>query len=77
VEEWPEYDPELVKDDEFQLVCQVNGKVKATVSLDMGISESDAKEKALGEERVMKGLGGKEIKKVIFVKDRLINFVID
>jgi leucyl-tRNA synthetase len=76
LEKWPGYNPKLVEDDTFALVVQVNGKTRATVSATRGISEKKAKELALGEERVQKFLEGSAVKKVVFVKDRLINFVI-
>ena len=74
--EWPKYDPKLVEEKMFDLVVQVNGKTRATLRVERGISEEEAKEKALKDERVDRYLEGKEIKKTIFVKDRLINFVI-
>ena len=76
LEVWPEYDPKLVEEDEFELVVQVNGKTRATVTAARGTHEEGAKKLALGEERVQTFLEDKEIKKVIFVADRLINFVV-
>ena len=76
LEKWPEYDPKLIKEERFELVIQVNGKTRDTVTADKGISKNEAEELALGSEKVKKHLGDKKIKKIIFVKDRLINFVV-
>ncbi|MCX6761493.1 MAG: leucine--tRNA ligase [Candidatus Moranbacteria bacterium] len=75
-EKWPEYDPELIRDEEIELVIQVNGKVRDTVKVSADISEEEATKLALESEKVKNHTSGKEIKKVIFVKGRLINIVI-
>jgi leucyl-tRNA synthetase len=75
-EKWPEFDPKLIREEIFELVAQVNGKVRDTISAPIDISEKEAKELALGSEKIQKWVEGKEIKKVIFVKNRLINLII-
>ncbi len=75
-EKWPEYDPELVKDEEIELVLQVNGKVRDRIKADADLSEEEAKKIVLASEKVRAHISGKEIKKVIFVKGRLVNIVI-
>ena len=76
LEKWPEYNPKLIKEERFKLVIQINGKTRDTVTADKRISKNEAEELALGSEKVKKHLGDKKIKKIIFVKDRLINFVV-
>ncbi len=73
---WPEYNPELVKDEEFELIVQILGKVRDKIKVKMDISEEEAKELAMKSEKVKSNIGGKEIKKIIFVKNRLINIVV-
>ncbi|MCK5061600.1 leucine--tRNA ligase [Candidatus Parcubacteria bacterium] len=75
-EKWPEYDPELVKDEKIQLVIQVNGKLRDTVEVSVDISEIEAKKIAQDLEKIKKWIDGKEIVKIIFVKGKLINIVI-
>ena len=75
-EEWPDYDPELIKDDEINLVLQVNGKVRDMVATSADIGEEEAKKLALESEKIKKYTEGKEIKKIIFVKGKLVNIVI-
>jgi len=75
-EKWSEYDPALVKDETIELIIQVNGKVRDKIEVSADITEADAKTQALASEKIKSVLGGKESKKVIFVKGRLINIVI-
>jgi leucyl-tRNA synthetase len=73
---WPIYDLALTKDEEIMLVVSVNGKVRDTIRVPAGISEEQAKHLALGSVNVKKHLEGQEVKKVIFVPGKLINFVL-
>ncbi|MBI3685316.1 leucine--tRNA ligase [Candidatus Azambacteria bacterium] len=75
-EAWPKHDPKLIAEEEFDLVIQVNGRVRDVVKAHKGISEQNARMAALQSEKVKKFTEGKEIKKAIFVKDRLINVIV-
>lgn len=75
-EEWPKYDEELTKDHTFNLVIQVNGKVRDMVSAQIGISKDDAEKLALESEKTKKFIDGKEIVKVIVVPNKLVNVVV-
>lgn len=75
-ENWPDYDQKLIKDDNINLVIQVNGKVRDMLSVPAGISEAEAKKLALASEKVRKYLDGQEPKKIIFVKGKLVNLVV-
>ncbi len=75
-EKWPQFDPKLVKDETIELVVQVNGKVRAKLSVPAEISEEEAKNLATSDVAIKKWLAGQEPKKVIFVRGRLINIVI-
>jgi len=74
--DWPGYDSELIQDEEISLVIQINGKVRDMIVASANISEEEAKEKALASEKVKNHLEGKEIRKIIFVKNKLINIVV-
>lgn len=76
LQKWPQYDEKLIKDETIKLVVQVNGKVRDTLEVAVDISEGEAKEKALVSEKVKKYTASQEIKKVIFVKGKLINIVV-
>ena len=73
---WPEFDESKIITKEIKLVVQINGKVRDTLQVAVGLSEDEAKELALASGKVQSALNGKEVKKVIFVQDRIINFVI-
>ncbi len=73
---WPKYDKKALKEETFELVIQVNGRVRHTLDAKKGITESQAKELAMKEERIKSIIGGSEIRKIFFVEDRLINFVL-
>ena len=73
---WPVYDPDKATADTIEFVVQVNGKLRARLDLPRGIDEDAAREAALADENVARQLDGKEIRKVIFVPDRLLNLVV-
>ncbi|NQV13410.1 MAG: class I tRNA ligase family protein, partial [Parcubacteria group bacterium] len=75
-EKWPEYDPKMVKEDTIELVIQINGKVRDKMSVEVGITEKEALKLAKKSEKVKKYLEGGEIKKVIFVPDKLLSLVV-
>jgi len=72
---WPIYDKNLIQDDEFELVFQVNGKVRDRVVVNTSIDEEEAKRLALESENVKKHLDNREPKKIIFT-GKLVNIVV-
>ena len=66
----------MTKDHTFNLVIQVNGKVRDMVSAQIGISKDDAEKLALESEKAKKFINGKEIVKVIVVPNKLVNVVV-
>lgn len=70
---WPEFDPEQAKADEVELAVQVNGKVKAKITVAADAPEDDVRAAALAA--VEAALGGKDVKKVVVVPGRLVNIV--
>jgi leucyl-tRNA synthetase len=75
-ESWPEYNQELTKENEITLAVQINGKVRDTLVVSAEISEDEAKKLALASEKAQKWLEGKEPKKVIYVKGKLVSIVV-
>jgi leucyl-tRNA synthetase len=73
---WPDFDPEKIKEEEFDLIIQVNGKLKDTAKTKKDITREEAEEIALKSEKVKNHINKREIKKVIFVENKLINFVV-
>lgn len=73
---WPVYDEELAKDDEFELVVQVNGKVRDRVTLPSGASEAEARAAVFASVTVRQWLNGAEPRRVIYVPGKLFNIVL-
>ena len=59
------------------VVAQVNGKVRATIELPTDAGEGLAREIAFGDKKVATYVGGKEVKKFIYVPGRIVNIVVD
>ena len=74
--EWPKYDEEKTIETTKEIAVQVNGKVRATITISLDDSEEVIKEKALECENVIKHTEGKEIVKVIVIKGKIVNIVV-
>jgi leucyl-tRNA synthetase len=73
---WPEADESQLVRDTFELVVQVNGKVRDRFEVDSGLSEEELVERARASERVRSYLDGGEPRKTIVVPKKLVNFVV-
>ncbi len=73
---WPEWDEEMLKTSEIQIVVQVNGKLRGKIKISTELEKQQILEKAKQEENVAKFLADKEIIKEIVVSGKLINFVV-
>lgn len=73
---WPQYKPEFTVDSEVQMVCQINGKLRAKFMLPKDTSKDDVIAAAKSNETVQKYLSGATIIKEIVVPNKLVNFVI-
>jgi leucyl-tRNA synthetase len=73
---WPQADPALLERDTFELVVQVNGKVRDRFEVPSSASEDELVDRALASERVRAHVDGKEIRKRIVVPRKLVNLVV-
>ena len=73
---WPTYDEAKTIDEEKEIAVQVNGKVRATIKININEDEESIKEKALKEENVKNHTDGKEIVKIIVIKGKIVNIVV-
>lgn len=73
---WPEWDESKCAEDEIEIVFQVNGKIRGKAMMAPGISEDQMKEIALAQEGVRKAMDGKEPRKIIVVKNKIVNIVV-
>ena len=76
VSQWPVFDEAKLQNEEIQIVLQVNGKFRGKISCPCGISKEDVLEKAKNDQTFAKHTAEKEVVKVIYVQDRLLNVVV-
>ena len=73
---WPSYDEEKLIEKTFDIAVQVNGKLRGTITINIDDTEDIIKEKALNNENVKRHIEGKEIVKVIVIKNKIVNIVV-
>ena len=73
---WPIYDEAKLVQTEFDIAVQVNGKLRGTITINVNDSEDEIKNKALACENVKRHTDGKELVKVIVIKNKIVNIVV-
>jgi len=76
LKKWPEFDAELIKEETFELVVQINGKVRDAFTAPINITQAEAEKLTFGRENVKKYISNSKPKRIIFVPRRLINIVL-
>lgn len=76
LQSWPAFDESKCIDNEIEMVLQINGKIKAKVSVSRGLGKEEIFKIAKENESFSKNLGEKEIIKVIYIQDKLLNVVV-
>ena len=76
LEKWPKYNEKFLVEKNFDLIVQINGKVKDKIKAPIDITQENAEKLVMKQEKIKQILNGQIPKKVIFVKNRLINIVI-
>ncbi len=76
LENWPSFNPEALKEDSYELVIQVNGKVRDKVNINNDMSEDQIKELTVKRPNILKWTQDKEIRKIIIVKGKIMNIVV-
>ena len=74
--EWPKYDEKLLIEEKINFVIQINGKKRSIIETKRGIKQDQLMAQVFQEENLKKYLNDKEIKRKIFVPDKLINIII-
>ncbi len=74
-ESWPTYDPAKLVCNTIKMGVSVNGKPRATIEVEKDLDDEKVKEIAFQQEGVIRNIEGKEIKKVIVVKNKIVNIV--
>ena len=74
---WPSYDASKIEEKEIIIVVQINGKKRAILNTQKGITKKILMESVKKDVKISRYLENKQIKKIIFVQDRLINILIN
>ncbi len=72
---WPGFDPALVADETITVAVQINGKLRATLTLARDLPAADVEKAALAEPAVIRVLDGKAVRKIVVVPNRIVNIV--
>ncbi|MEW6456860.1 MAG: leucine--tRNA ligase [Acidobacteriota bacterium] len=72
---WPSYEERFTVEKLITVVVQVNGKVRGRMEVNQGLSEKDIRNEVEKNARIMNFLDGKKIKKIVWIPDRIINYV--
>jgi leucyl-tRNA synthetase len=75
-EPWPAFDPALTQEEVVTVAIQVNGKLRGTVRVPLGAPEEQVRQAALADPKVARHLDGQDIRKVIYVPDKLLSLVV-
>ncbi len=73
---WPKYDEKYLATDQITIVVQVNGRVRANISVPSDASEEQIVETATLESRVQEYIKDKELRKTVYISKKLVNFVV-
>ena len=76
LETWPEYDAQLLVEEEVTIAVQVNGKVRGEITIAADASEREVTKQTLELEAIQKWLGGEEPKRIVYVPQKLLNIVV-
>ena len=76
MENWPVYDAKMAQSDEVEIVVQINGKFRASLKLTRNMGQAEVEKIALTDDKVKKFIDGKNVRKVIFVQNKIINLVV-
>jgi len=73
---WPDFDESAIVQDVIQIIAQVNGKLRARLSVPAKSTEEDVKEAVLADEKIQKFMEGRQLRKFIYVPGKLANVVV-
>ena len=73
---WPNFDENILRRKEIEIIIQINGKLRGKLNIDVDSKQSDLEKMVLSNDKIIKFLDGKSVKKFIYVKGKLINVVV-
>jgi len=75
-EPWPEWDPQVLQEDEIEIVVQVNGKVRSRLRVPADATQDQQREVALADPKVQSHTAGRTVRKVVVVPGKVVNVVV-
>jgi leucyl-tRNA synthetase len=75
-QKWPKYDEKLIEETDILLIVQINGKVRDKIQAKPGLTQKEAERIVLKSEKIKTLIGQSEVKKIVFVPNKLINIVV-
>jgi leucyl-tRNA synthetase len=75
-EQWPEYSAELAKEEQVEVVIQINGRVRGKICVDVGLPEEELAERAFADPKIGELLRGARVVKRVVVPNKLVNVVV-
>jgi leucyl-tRNA synthetase len=73
---WPKFDEALAREEQIEIPVQINGKLRAVVTVDAAANEDAVRDAALADEKIASLIAGKEVVRIIVVPRKLINIVV-
>ena len=73
---WPLMDEAVIVKDEVEIIIQVNGKLRSKMTIDINTSQETVESKVIADERILRYIDEKVIKKMIYIKGKLVNVVV-
>ena len=74
-EAWPRYDPAKLERSTVEIILQVNGRIRSKIEVEIDLPEKDLEALCLADEQVKRHLEGKQVRKAIVVRNKLVNIV--
>jgi len=75
-QKWPKFDEKLIKEEKVLFIVQINGKLRDKIAVKSDLTQSQAEKLVLNSEKIKTLIGTSEVKKIVFVPNKLINIVI-
>lgn len=73
---WPDYDPAMLIETEFEMPIQINGKLRDKITVNKDATREEIESAARSSPKIAEWTSGKEIKRVIVVPGKLVNIVV-
>jgi len=73
---WPEFDPDLAREERATIVVEINGKIRDRFETELGVPEDELKTTALALQKIQSLIGGKPVRKVVCIQNKIVNIVL-